>query len=166
MAFTSGTDRSTVRRIRIPRQGGPRITPGPDTQHVRVTNIAGAGVGGQFRAATLSTNLAGNNNDLTYTAKAKGAAGNSIRVRYVVAGNDTALSVAVSGSDITVNSATDSGGAATSTATQVKDAIDASAPAAAKVSVANKTGNDGTGVIAALAYTNLTGGTDWVIGQA
>ena len=121
--------------------------------------------GGQALQATLSTNLSGSNNDLTYTARERGTAGNSIRVRYVVSGNNTALSVSVSGSDITVNSATDGGGAATSTAAQVKAAIEASSAADLLVTVANKTGNDGTGVIAALSYTALASGADYVIGQ-
>ena len=128
--------------------------------------------GGRWRAfgstasASVTTALSGSNNDLKYTSKAGAAAfatGNSVRVRYVVSGNSTPLSVSVSGKDITVNVATDSGGAATSTAAQVKAAIDASTPAAALVSVANAAGNDGTGVVAALGYTSLAGGQDYVI---
>lgn len=114
--------------------------------------------------ASLTTALAGANNDLTYTAVTKGAAGNTIRVRYVVAGASTPLTVSVSVKDITVNVATDGASAATSTAAQVSAAIAASPAAAALVSVANATGNDGTGVVAALAFTNLGGGLDWVTG--
>jgi hypothetical protein len=109
-------------------------------------------------AATLTTALSGTNNDLTYTADTAGAAGNSIRVRYVVAGTGTALSVSVSTNDITVNVATDGSGNPTSTAAQVKTAVDASGAAAALVNTANATGNDGTGVVAAMGYTNLSGG--------
>jgi hypothetical protein len=124
---------------------------------------------GVSNIASLTTALAGNNNDLTFTSKAVKSAytsGNTVRVRYVVAGNNTALSVAVAGNDITVNVATDGGGAATSTAAQVRDAINASGPAAALVTAANAAGNDGTGVVVALAYTNLSGGSDWVVGSA
>lgn len=116
--------------------------------------------------ASVTTALTGSNNDLKFTHKssaARYAAGNSVRVRYVVAGNSTPLTVSVSDNDITVNVATDSGGAATSTAAQVKAAIDASTPAAALVSVANAAGNDGTGVVTALAYTSLAGGQDYVL---
>jgi hypothetical protein len=111
-------------------------------------------------AATLSTNLTGTNNDLTYTAKSfDPAVGNDITIAYVdPAGNDQALSVGVSTHAITVNLATGSGGAITSTATQVAAAIAASGPANALVAVANKTGNDGTGVVTALGATNLAGG--------
>lgn len=110
--------------------------------------------------ASLTTACAGADNDIVYTAKAVGSGGNSIRVRYVVAGNSTPLTVAVSVLDITVNVATNGGGAATSTAAQVKAAVDAAPTAAALVSTAIKTGDAGTGVVAAFAYTNLTGGVD------
>lgn len=109
-------------------------------------------------SATLTTALAGNNNDLTYTAKTPGTGGNSVSVTYVVAGNSTPLTVSVSGNDITVNVATGAGGAATSTATQVAAAVTGSGPASALVTVANATGNDGSGVVTALAKTNLSGG--------
>jgi hypothetical protein len=128
------------------------------------------GAFGTVATASLSTNLTGTNNDLTYTAKAGApdyAAGNAVTVRYVVAGNNTALSVSVTGSAITVNVATDGVGAATSTAAQVRTAVLASAPAVALLaSVENKTGNDGTGVVTALAATNLAGGQNYVIGTS
>lgn len=113
-------------------------------------------------AASLTTALAGANNDLVYTAKDPywGVGGNAISVRYVdPAGNNATLSVSVSGKDITVNLATGGAGAITSTAAQVSAAVAASAAAADLVSVANAAGNDGTGVVTALAKTNLTGGT-------
>jgi len=110
--------------------------------------------------AALTTALAGMNNDLVFTADAAGPAGNSIRVRYVVAGNNTALSISVVGFDVTVNVATDGGGAAASTAAQVKTALDADAGAAALIDTANAPSNDGSGIVAALSYTNLAGG-DW-----
>ena len=132
-------------------------------------NIAGNWqASGTTVSASLSTNLTGSNNDLVYTAKAGAAkfeTGNDITVRYVVSGNSTPLSVSVSTNAITVNVATDSGGAATSTAAQVKAAVEASTPAAALVSVAHKSGNDGSGVVTALSATALTGGRDYVIGS-
>lgn len=114
---------------------------------------------GYWAAAALTTALTGTNNDLTYTAKTVGVEGNDITVTYVVAGASTPLSVSVSGNAITVNVATDAGGLATSTAAQVRDAVNASAPASALVTAANAAGNDGTGVVTALAATSLTGGT-------
>ena len=130
----------------------------------RFRNIPGLAAFGQKKSAELTTALAGTNNDVVYTAVTRGAAGNSIRVRYVVSGNNTPLTVSVSSLDITVNVATDGSAVATSTADQVKTAIEASAPAAALVTVADAASNDGSGVVAALAYTNLAAGTDWTIG--
>lgn len=124
---------------------------------------------GSRRSATLTTALAGTNNDLTYNAQAKGLSGNSIRVRYVVAGASTPLTVSVSSNDITVNVATSAGSAATSTANDVKAAVKASAPATALVSVTGAATSvapdDGTGVVTALSFTNLANGTDWTVGR-
>jgi hypothetical protein len=113
-------------------------------------------------AASLTTALAGANNDLTFTARVKGASVAS--VRYVVAGNNTALSVAVAGQAITVNVATDGGGAATSTADNVRDAINKDAAASAILRAERAAANDGTGVVAALAATPLAGGDGKVTG--
>lgn len=121
--------------------------------------------GGYANFASLTTALGSANDDITWTANTGGTAGNSIRVRYVVAGASTPLSVSVSGSDITVNSATSAGSAATSTAAQVIAAVAASSAAGQLITGKNAPSNDGTGVIAALAFTNLTGGTDWVVGR-
>jgi len=58
-------------------------------------------------AASLSTNLAGDNNDLVYTANVKGKAGNDISVAYVVPTvASSPLSVSVTGNAITVSLAT------------------------------------------------------------
>lgn len=131
----------------------------------RYRRVNGGGVRvGTLTSASLTTALAGNNNDLTFTADNAGVAGNDISVRYVVAGNSTPLSVSVAGNAITVNVATDAGGLPTSTATQAKNAIDANTSAAALVNVANAPGNDGTGVVAAMAATNLSGGTSYSFG--
>lgn len=109
--------------------------------------------------ATLTTALAGANNDLTFLARTPGTGGNSIRVRIVVAGASTPLSVSVSGSDITINSATDGSSAATSTAAQVIDAVNRSAAASTLVWAQNAPQSDGSGVVAALGFTNLASAT-------
>lgn len=113
--------------------------------------------------AEVTPTQAGSNNDIRYSARDRGTGGNSIRIRHVVSGASTPLSVSVSGSDVTVNVATDGSSAATSTADQVIAAITASAAASALLSAERAAGNNGTGVVAAFAYTNLTGGTDWLI---
>lgn len=119
---------------------------------------------GKYTQATLTTAVAGTNNDLTYTARAGDTSGNSITVAYVVAGANTPLSVGVVGNAITVNVATNGSSAATSTAAQVRDAVMASTAARALVTVANATGNDGTGVVAAMGATALSGGAAGVLG--
>lgn len=111
------------------------------------------------RPATLTTAGPANSN-LTFTSKLAGTAGNAITVRYLVAGASTPLTVGVAGNAITVNVATSAGSAATSTGAQVRDAIRASGPASALVSVALASGNDGTAVVGAFAATNLAGGVD------
>lgn len=115
--------------------------------------------GGSAVQATLSTNLTGSNNDLTYTAVTPGTGGNSVTIAYVdPSGNDAELSVDVAASAITVNLATGVAGAITSTGDDIKAAILASVPASALVTVADKSANDGSGVVIAMSATPLAGG--------
>lgn len=116
--------------------------------------------------ASLTTAIAGVNNDITYTAKVEGLAGNSIRVTYVVAAGTVARSIVVAGNDITVNLATTAGVVnATETATNIVAAINATTAAAAKLTAAVKTGDTGAGLLAAMALTNLAGGKNAVTSQ-
>lgn len=104
----------------------------------------------------LVTSLAGANNDLSFIAR--DPAVTDITVEFVdPAANDQSLSVEVTGHDIVVNLATGPAGAITSTAAQVAAAINASGAAKDLVVVANASGNDGTGVVTALAQTGLAG---------
>lgn len=134
------------------------------------TNALGADT-----TATLTTALAGANNDLIFTAVgsgynsnlARGANGNNVRVRYVnPATANAVLSVVVTANTyITVNLATNGASAITTTATLIRTAIAAHADAKKLVVATNAAANDGTGVVIALAYTNLTGGvtgSNWV----
>lgn len=78
--------------------------------------------------------------------------------------------VAVDGPAITVSLATNGGSSITSTAAQVKAAIEASAPAAALVSVAIMTSDsgvadDGSGVVTAMTSTSLASGAGFGIGS-
>jgi len=112
-------------------------------------------------AATLSTALTGDNNDMVFTAKNLGAIGNSVSITYVdPAGNNKSLSIVVTDLDIVVNLATGGAGAITTIASDIKTAIDADEYATALVSVANKADNDGTGLVTAMAEAALTGGVD------
>ena len=113
--------------------------------------------------ASLPTALAGVDNDIVFTAHPTnfpGSAGNALRIEYRVAGLNTPLTVAVSGAAITVNVATNATGQPTSTAAQVRDAVNASGAASTRVSAALASGNSGTGVVAALPTTSLSGGRD------
>jgi tripartite-type tricarboxylate transporter receptor subunit TctC len=125
----------------------------------RLTRLwSGRKTTGLGNRATLTTATAGANNDITLIARAPGTAGNSIRFRVVVAGASTAASVAVAGNDITFNSATSAGSAATSTAKDMVTALLASDAAKALVwPQIPQPGEDGSGVVVALAYANLAG---------
>lgn len=111
-------------------------------------------------AASLTTALAGANNDLKFTAETPGTGGNAITVEYSVAGNNTPLSIDVLANDITVNVATNVGGTAISTAASVMGAINEDGDASALVEATLAPGSNGTGVVTAMAPTNLTGGVN------
>lgn len=109
--------------------------------------------------ASLTTAMAGANNDIVLTAKEDVREGNDVSLTIVdPPGNNAALSVTVSGNAITVNGATDGVSALTSTASQVIAAINADAAASALVTASLAAANDGTGVVTALAQTYLAGG--------
>lgn len=112
--------------------------------------------------ALLTTALLGSNNDLKYSAVAgQGDGANGITVAYVDPGAPSAaLSVVVAARVITVNLATDGGSVITTTAAQIAAAIALSIPASRLVTVVNAPGNDGTGIVTALAATHLAGGLD------
>lgn len=116
-------------------------------------------------AAALSTNLTGDNNDLVFTAKTKGAAGNSLKIVYVDPGAETASeSVHVDGNHIIVTLRSVS--SVLSTAAEVVAAIEADAEADALVAVTDKAANDGTGVVTAMAAASLAGGVNGTVAPA
>ncbi|MHB0934894.1 MAG: hypothetical protein ACYC6A_00765 [Armatimonadota bacterium] len=132
-----------------------------DAAAVDDTSLGGTIEGNGTDAAALTTAMTGTNNDLVFTAKTPGVAGNSITIELVdPSGNDQAIAVTVTETAIAVSLATNGSGTITSTAANIKTAIDADAAAAALVSVANAASNDGTGVVTALAATALAGGAD------
>lgn len=137
-----------------------------------VGEFIGEGAPDPSAQATLDVNPAGDDNGLTFTAVAYGAAGNDISIAYVDPGAaDAALSVSVAGSAITVNLATDETEAIITTAAEVLAAIEASAAADALVAVAIMTADsgvadDGSGVVTAMALDNLEGGTGVGVGVA
>lgn len=116
-------------------------------------------------AASLSTDLAGDNNDIVFTAKTKGVIGHDITITYVDPGEDGTISVDVVDTDIVVTLAYGTG-AITSTADDVKAAIEAEPAADALVSVADKAANDGSGLVTALTETALASGVNGTVGGA
>nr|WP_157049483.1 hypothetical protein [Moorella glycerini] len=113
--------------------------------------------------ATLTTGAVADNNAIVWTAKQAGVGGNNITITLVNNGASLPLkiqSVNVATKDITIQLATDAGGVVTSTAQQVIDLVKGDYAASSLVDVANATGSTGAGVVAAVAATNLAGGTD------
>lgn len=112
--------------------------------------------------AYYRTALAGANNDLDWIARAPGAGGLALSVEYINPGaNNAALSVTFASSKATVHLATGSGGAITTTAQDIIDYVNGNEAASVVeqdfiVQVAP--GNDGTGVVVALAAQTLA---DW-----
>lgn len=121
----------------------------------RLTNAAGSFTDGT--ASALTTALTGLNNDLVFSAHQISADADGITVAYINPGVLASLSVAVVGRAIAVTLAHD-GLAIISTATQVAAAVAAKPAADALVGVANAAGNDGTGLVTAMAATALSGG--------
>lgn len=122
--------------------------------------------------AELDVNPTGDDNGLTFTAVAYGTDGNAISIAYVdPEANDATLSVSVSGTAISVSLATDETGDITSTAAEVLAAIEAHARADELVTVAidasdSGAGDDGSGIVTAMAAANLAGGAGTGIGVA
>lgn len=110
-------------------------------------------------AATLTTALAGADNDVKYTSKELGPGGNSVRIAYINPGGTVGRTIVVAGKDVTVNLAVTAGAInATETAASIVASINADAAASKVVSAAVKVGDSGLGVVIAMALTNLTGG--------
>ncbi len=106
-------------------------------------------------AASLQTGTPGTD-AITWTAQAPGTAGNTVSVALVAEGNDTPLSVEITDTAITVHLATDGTGVATSTADEIAAAAMGDLTVSALVSAVT----EDTGVVAAAASANLTGGAD------
>lgn len=114
-------------------------------------------------APAAATGTAFETNTLTYTAKTKGAAGNSIVVKLIEPKEDaTAETVSVNGSTINVTLAS-ADGAITSDLDAVKAAIEGNTAAKALITVA--VGGTGTALVTA-DETTLEGGIDGTVGKA
>lgn len=114
-------------------------------------------------AASLTTTLTGNNNDLVFTAKTAGIVGNSNSITYTDPGaNNQLLSVTVTPGagfcTVAVSLATDGTGAIITTANDIFLALSANTTFATYMSIAFAPSNTGAGIVTALPVTNLTGG--------
>lgn len=107
--------------------------------------------------ASYQTNLGGSNDDLKFTAMEPGTPGNSYSIEYEVAGNDTVLAVSRVGRAFTVHVETDDDGDPVSTAQEVMDKVNEVMSGYLVAEL--KSGNDGTGVVSALAPASFTGGS-------
>lgn len=108
-----------------------------------------------YVTATLTTNLAGLNNDLKFTAVTPGAVGNSITITIAATSGVAAAAISVSGNDITITPGT------ATTAALIPPAIAANSAAAALVTCALAAGNDGSTALVAMPKTNLAGGSPY-----
>lgn len=104
--------------------------------------------------ASMTTAISGSNNDLVYTAREAGPAAQDISIEYA-AWNKSRERVDVLGNAIKVFYFPGTG---PSTANDVITALEGCAQAMALVSVELAPGNDGTGSMADMPPTNLTGG--------
>lgn len=104
---------------------------------------------GKFTVTQVQTMAARTIDGITYTAKAFGSAGNSITIEIIDGGTAGSEVVTVVGSAITVEIED-----TVSTRTQVKDAIDAFAPAAALVDVSVTSGATAASLTSALPLQN------------
>lgn len=111
--------------------------------------------------ASYTTDLAGEDNDLTFISQLEGEDGLDITIEYVdPEENDESLGIVVVAEAITVNLATDGSGEITSTAEDIRDAILGDADALALVVPLLAEGSNGTGVVTEMGEQLLHGGLD------
>jgi hypothetical protein len=123
------------------------------------TGVVGVVVTGTLDTrATLTTALAGANNDLVYTAKLSGVEGNTISIEYENPGVETPTETVTVTAGTAIKVVLRSVTGVLSTAAQVQTAIQGHAAANALVSIANAAGNNGTGAVIDMNAVNLTGG--------
>jgi hypothetical protein len=111
--------------------------------------------------ASLTTTLTGLNNELLFTAKAEGRAGNQISVEYVNPGAiNKALEIDVDGKAIKVWLATNGAGVITTVADDISALVTTHPVASVLVTAADAALNNGSGLVIAMVPAYLTGGVD------
>jgi len=111
--------------------------------------------------AWLKTEFVTENSNLIWTWKTPGADGNDEAIKYVVAGNDTELDIARAGGVTTVTVATDESGNPTSTAADIRSFVENDETLSELWDVHFVSGENGQGIVEAMAETNLHGGRDY-----
>ena len=105
-----------------------------------------------YENARLETSLYGDDNDLVWTARETGAAGEAVSIEYVDPGAaNQALSVTVVGGAVTINLATDASGNIITTAEDIISAVSNNAAASALVGVDRAAGDTGDGPVTAMS---------------
>lgn len=108
--------------------------------------------------SSLTTALVGNNNDLVFTSKTLGVAGDAIEIEYIDPGAEGALGISVVGTVIEITLANSAVPAITTTAAQIKALIEGTPAAHALVGITYPALNDGSGIVTVLVQTPLAGG--------
>ena len=115
--------------------------------------------GGQREIVLLLAKRPLTANDLTFTAQKSGTDGNSVSMKYTNAGGTQTLLITITGNDIDIRLRTTSG-TINSTSAEIQSALYGDPGVMALLrSAAHASGNDGSGVVTALAKTNLAGAT-------
>jgi hypothetical protein len=114
-------------------------------------------------AASVSTGVIADDNAITFTAVSGGKGGNDIAIALIdPSANDQELSTSVEGLLVKVSLKTGGAGAIESTAAEVIAAINADDAAILLLTADDNSTSDGSGVVEAVAATNLAGGSDTI----
>jgi type IV pilus assembly protein PilY1 len=107
--------------------------------------------------AVLTTSMAGDNNDLEFTAIQPGITGGAVTIEFVITGaNYPDTTVSVTGTDIQVQLATNAVGSSVSTAAQVASVINNNAQSSALVTARLIEDASGLGAVSTLTKTQLS----------
>jgi hypothetical protein len=124
------------------------------------TIVKGGVPGAGTAAASLTVDPAGANNALDWEAIDDGTEGNLISVEYIdPAANSSPLDLDLDGNAIKVYLATDGGGVITTIADDISAAVAVHPVISLLVTCVDNGGDDGSGVVTAMAQAYLTGGT-------
>lgn len=141
----------------VPVTAGDAIVAGDELQITTGGKVIPIGASAH---ASLDTGVVGNNNAITWTAVEAGTAGNDVTLTLVDPGGaSTSLSVDVDGDDVIVSLGR-TASAIDTTATALIAAVLEHDTASQKIRGANKGASNGSGLVAAVAKTNLAGGAD------